>query len=61
MKRRDLIRHLTKNGCVLVREGSKHSIYASSKTGVWTTVPRHTEIKEYLAVAICRTLGVPLP
>jgi mRNA interferase HicA len=61
MKRRDLIRHLTKNGCVLVREGSKHSIYASAKTGMWTTVPRHTEIKNPVAAAICRALGVPLP
>jgi hypothetical protein len=31
MKRRDLIRHIESNGCVLLREG-KHAIYARGKS-----------------------------
>ena len=29
MKRLDLIRHLEKNGCVLLREGGSHSVFKS--------------------------------
>jgi len=27
MKRRDLVRHLLENGCELLREGARHSVY----------------------------------
>jgi len=27
MKRRDLLRHLEENGCQLLREGSRHTVY----------------------------------
>ena len=62
MKRRELIRHLERFGCVLVREGAKHSRYVSMADPVRTsTVPRHTEISDLLARTICRQLGVPNP
>ena len=61
MKRRDLIRHLEEHGCVLVREGSKHSIYASESNGLTVTIPRHREIKKFVAAAICEALDVPPP
>lgn len=59
MKRTDLVRHLERTGCVLFREGGKHSVYKNAKSGQMTAVPRHREIKEYLAKKICDDLGVP--
>jgi mRNA interferase HicA len=61
MKRRDLIRHLEKRGCVLFREGGKHSMYVNRATGKSSTVPRHREINDFLARKICRDLELPEP
>ena len=62
MKRRELIRHLERFGCVLVREGAKHSRYINLADPRRTsTVPRHTEIDDLLAQQICRQLGIPGP
>ncbi len=59
MKRIDLIRHLESQGCVLVREGSKHSIYKNLKNRQMTSIPRHREVKEHLAMKIWDDLGIP--
>lgn len=59
MKRRDLVRHLRRHGCVLVREGSDHTIYENPANGRRAPVPRHREIPDHTARAICRQLGVP--
>jgi predicted RNA binding protein YcfA (HicA-like mRNA interferase family) len=61
MKRRDLIRHLVRHGCVLIREGQSHSIFENTANGRRAPVPRHREIPIPLAKAICRQLDVPLP
>ena len=61
MKRRDLIRHLSDHGCVFVREGQNHTIYENPKTGRRVPIPRHREIPDPLARAICRQLEIPLP
>lgn len=61
MKRRDLIRHLQANRCVLEREGGRHSIWLNPENGKTQAVPRHTEIGEFLARKICRGLEVPDP
>lgn len=62
MKRWELIRHLERFGCVLVREGAKHSRYINLADPRRTsTVPRHMEIADLLARKICRQLGVPDP
>jgi predicted RNA binding protein YcfA (HicA-like mRNA interferase family) len=61
MKRIDLLRHLDLNGCKLVREGSRHSVFCNRDRTKLTTVPRHREIKEFLARKICRDLGIPAP
>ncbi|MGH7351536.1 MAG: type II toxin-antitoxin system HicA family toxin [Candidatus Methylomirabilales bacterium] len=62
MKRRELIRHLERFGCMLVREGAKHSRYVNLADARRTsTVLRHTEIADLLARKICRQLGVPDP
>ena len=61
MKRRDLLAHLTANGCQLVREGARHSWWHSRATGKRSAIPRHTEVNNHLARKICRDLGVPEP
>ncbi|NEX23101.1 type II toxin-antitoxin system HicA family toxin [Thiorhodococcus mannitoliphagus] len=61
MKRNALIRHLSKYGCELVREGGRHSIWKNKNTGEMTAVPRHNEIKELMARKICRDPGIEEP
>ncbi|HEX7181693.1 MAG TPA: type II toxin-antitoxin system HicA family toxin [Thermoanaerobaculia bacterium] len=61
MKRRDLIQHLEAQGCELLREGSRHSVYTNRKARKNTTVPRHREINEFLARKICRDLDISDP
>jgi len=60
MKRRELIRYLETNGCVLLREGKKHSVYLNKIPRKVSTVPRHKEISNFLAQKICRDLEIPL-
>ncbi len=57
MKRRDLERKWRMAGCYLKREGSSHSLWINSKTGVIEAVPRHAEIKEPLAKKILKNLN----
>jgi len=40
MKRNHLIKHLSKQGCELLREGGRHSIWKNRQTGEMTAVPR---------------------
>jgi len=61
MKRKDLIRHLIKNGCIFIREGAKHSVFFNPLLRKTSTVPRHTEIDNFLAKKICRDLGIKPP
>ena len=56
MKRRDLIKHIEKMGCILIRHGGKHDWYQNPKTKISQPVPRHNEIKEYLAKHIIKML-----
>jgi mRNA interferase HicA len=61
MKRRDLVSHLAAHGCVLLREGGRHSVYFNPATNATSTVPRHNEINDFLARKICRDLQIPEP
>jgi mRNA interferase HicA len=61
MKRRALLGHLQEHGCVPFREGGSHSIWQNPQTGRKEAVPRHTEIKKFLARSICKNLSVPVP
>jgi mRNA interferase HicA len=56
MKRQALIQHLLAFGCRLLREGRSHSVWVNPVND-----PRHREINEYTARAICRQLGIPDP
>ncbi|MDQ6786284.1 MAG: type II toxin-antitoxin system HicA family toxin [Acidobacteriota bacterium] len=61
MKRRDLIRHLEKHGCELLREGGSHTVYVNRARSKATVIPRHREINEFLARKICRDLEISEP
>jgi len=59
MKRKELLAHLARNGCKLLREGSRHSWWLNSALNKRSSVPRHSEINDFLAEKICKDLGIP--
>ena len=59
MKRRDLIKYLTDNGCLLVREGGKYSVYQNPKNQKEVPITRHPEMEDFAARKICRALDLP--
>jgi predicted RNA binding protein YcfA (HicA-like mRNA interferase family) len=56
MKRRELIRQIEENGCILIRHGKRHDWYQNPVTKMSQPIPRHTEIKESLAKHILKML-----
>ena len=60
MKRINLLRHLRRQGCDLVREGGRHSWWRNDRGDRRSAIPRHREIDNILAKKICRDLGVDL-
>ena len=56
MKRKDLIKRITTNECVLLRHGGRHDLYQNPVTKNKQPVPRHTEIDERLARHIIKEL-----
>ncbi|HUE73742.1 MAG TPA: type II toxin-antitoxin system HicA family toxin [Pirellulaceae bacterium] len=61
MKRIELVRHLLSQGCQLLREGGRHSVYLNPANNQVSAVPRHREINEFLCRKICRDLGIAAP
>ncbi|MBL0308780.1 MAG: type II toxin-antitoxin system HicA family toxin [Bacteroidetes bacterium] len=61
MKRKDLLIHLSKHGCLLMREGGNHSIYYNPSKNKTSSVPRHNEVNDFLARKICKDLEIPKP
>jgi len=59
MKRAELIAHLSRNGCKLLREGANHSIYSNPLNGNQASVGRHRELSDLLCQKVCKQLGVP--
>jgi len=59
MNRRALLLHLKEHQCLLFREGKRHSVFHNPKSGRTSTVPRHSEVDDFLANKICKDLGVP--
>jgi mRNA interferase HicA len=58
MKRNKLLKYLHSQGCDLLREGSKHSWWYNPVLNKRSAIPRHSEVKDILAVKICKDLGV---
>ena len=61
MKRLKLLKHLQENNCELLREGGSHSIYININNGNKSPVPRHPDIKEIMALKICKELDINKP
>ena len=61
INRRDFIRHLTKFGCELSREGAKNSIFINRSTRSISAVPRSSKILRVTANRICLDLRIPKP
>lgn len=61
MKRRDLIRHLQDHGCALIREGARHSWWGHQSNNTRSSVPRHSEVDDFLVVKICKDLKIERP
>ena len=59
MKRKKLLKHLEGHGCRLLREGGSHTVYYNPANNKTSTIPRHSEIVDLLAVKICKDLYVP--
>jgi predicted RNA binding protein YcfA (HicA-like mRNA interferase family) len=57
MKRTDLLKLISAKGALLVRHGGNHDIYIQPRTGNTEPVPRHNEIKEFMAKKIIRNLS----
>ena len=54
--RREVVRHLERNGYVLYREGANHSIYYRER--VMVPLKRHSNIDNVTANRICRQAGI---
>jgi mRNA interferase HicA len=61
MKRIKLIKHLEDKGCYLLREGSNHSIYYNPLNARISTIPRHNDVKFFIATKICKDLEISVP
>ena len=57
MRRRDLIQKIEAMGCRLIRHGGKHDWYQNPQTGMAQPVPRHREIREFVARCILKKLS----
>ena len=67
------LRHLLDHGCRFVREGGRHSWWENPAANKRSSIPRHTEVNEFLArkaesdetpwlcAAICKDLEIPAP
>jgi mRNA interferase HicA len=59
LKREVFIKYLRKNGCLLLREGSRHSVFLNPENGKQTTVARHPELDDLMCKIICKQLEIP--
>jgi predicted RNA binding protein YcfA (HicA-like mRNA interferase family) len=57
LKREKLLKEIAKHGAVFIRHGGKHDIYENPVTNVSSQIPRHADIKEFVAKAIIKTLS----
>jgi len=56
VNRKDFERRLRIAGCYLKREGGSHSLWINPRMGRIEALPRHTEIKEPLAIKILKEM-----
>jgi mRNA interferase HicA len=61
MKTKNFLRHLHDKNCLLIREGSNHSIFQNQENKKISSVPRHKEVKNNLVRKICKDLEISIP
>jgi len=61
MKKRKLERYLGDHGCALKRYGKEHDVWYNTKNFKTSTIPRDSEIDDWLAAKICKDLQVNRP
>ena len=61
MKRQKLLQHIKAHGCIVVREGKRHTHVLNPSKRLKSLVPRHRELKTFTAVGICKDLDIPPP
>jgi hypothetical protein len=61
MKRAKVLRHLTRHGCELLREGKRHSVYLNTANRQTAPIPRHLDVDSRLVLLICKELGIEPP
>ncbi|MDQ1265454.1 MAG: mRNA interferase HicA [Bacteroidota bacterium] len=61
MKRKDFIKFLNNNNCLIIREGAKHSIFKNNFNEFKAAVPRHSELKYNTCKEICKQLEIKSP
>jgi len=59
MKRKELLKYLCNNGCEFLREGKNYSWGHNPILNKRSAVPRYNEIRDILAMKICKDLGIP--
>jgi predicted RNA binding protein YcfA (HicA-like mRNA interferase family) len=57
MKRVELIKIISRKGAIFLRHGGNHDIYVQPKNGNTEPVPRHSEIKDFMAKKIIKGLS----
>jgi len=58
MKRNKLLKYLRNQGCEFLREGGKHSWWCNPSINRRSSIPRHSEINDFLAKKICKDLNI---
>ena len=61
MKRRSLLKYLGQLGCIVVREGRRHTIVKNPANGAESQVPQTSRDQDTTAKGICKDLGIEPP
>lgn len=61
MKLRKLLKNLEEQGCFLLRQGGNHTIFYNPANGKISSIPRHREVKNFVAKKICQDLEIQEP
>ncbi|HET9137477.1 MAG TPA: type II toxin-antitoxin system HicA family toxin [Candidatus Kapabacteria bacterium] len=60
MKRKELIRLIEQEGCRWLREGGRHTVYFNPENKKTSTIPRHSEVDDFLVKKIAKDLGITI-
>ncbi|MBP9994811.1 MAG: type II toxin-antitoxin system HicA family toxin [bacterium] len=62
MKKNKFLKYLNDNNCVMYRQAKgSHAIFINNSNGKCSTIPLHSDIKEFTIYKICSQLDIPKP